>query len=611
MGRAGVGEQMANGRGPNSKSGAALIAFICPLAICHLAIYPPPPSGTLLAMGIATLLLERGLITRAQLDEAVAEQRATGERLDRVLVRLGMVRPGQVLAVIGDQFHMPVVDLEGLAVEPKVLASLPAKLVHKQNCVPISQDDTSLTIATSDPFELSMLDELKLLTGRSINVVLADEDELKSFIRDHYGVGSGTLDELGAGAGVDLDAPGAVEAGDEAELAQEASVIRLVNDLLFEAIEARATDIHIEPYERELIVRYRIDGVLQRANVPVAINRFRAAIISRLKIMANLNIAEKRRPQDGRITLRRAGGRGGEFDLRVSVIPMLFGEGVVLRILNKSAVLLTLNDLGMPRNVHDAWATLIKRPHGIMLVTGPTGSGKSTTLYASLNQIVSDEIKVITVEDPVEYHVPGVNQIQVNHKTGLDFAAGLRSILRHDPDVVLIGEIRDLETAQTAIQASLTGHLVFSTLHTNDAPGAATRLLDMGVEPFLVASSVEAVVAQRLVRRLCDHCRERYQPDPADLPKDFLRESDGAPILEKGTGCRECRNTGYRGRIGVYEILQLTDELREMVMARENAQRISQRGAAQGVFSTLRDDGYAKARAGVTSVEEVMRALVT
>ena len=285
-------------------------------------------------MGIATLLLERGLITRAQLDEAVAEQRASGERLDRVLVRLGMVRPGQVLAVIGDQFHMPVVDLQGLAVEPKVLASLPAKLVHKQNCVPISQDESSITVATSDPFELSMLDELKLLTGRSVNVVLADEDELKTFIRDHYGVGSGTLDELGAGAGTAADEAAGEGEGADVELAQEASVIRLVNDVLFEAIEARATDIHIEPYERELIVRYRIDGVLQRANVPHAINRFRAAIISRVKIMSNMNIAEKRRPQDGRISLRR-GGR--EFDLRVSVIPMLFGEGVVLRILNKSA----------------------------------------------------------------------------------------------------------------------------------------------------------------------------------------------------------------------------------------------------------------------------------
>ncbi|MCC6676600.1 MAG: type II/IV secretion system protein, partial [Phycisphaerales bacterium] len=430
-------------------------------------------------MAIGTLLLERGQITREQLEVALAD--TGGDRLDQVLLRLGFVTREQVLAAIADQFHMSVVDLATATVDPAVLAMLPSKLVYKQSCVPIARENGHLTVATSDPFDLSIIDELRLLTGCAIDLVLADEQELHKFIRAHYGVGGDTLDAMSAG--LSAASPADAASADEIEQAQEASVIKLVNDVLVEAVSERATDVHIEPYEHELIVRYRIDGVLQRANVPSTIHRFGAAIISRLKIMANLNIAEKRRPQDGRITFKhRSPGRAQEeFDLRVSIIPMLFGEGVVLRILNKTAVLMTLDQLGMPDNILTRWDLLINRPHGILLVTGPTGSGKSTTLYASLNRIVSDEIKVITVEDPVEYHVSGVNQIQVNHKVGLDFAAGLRSILRHDPDVVMIGEIRDKETAETAIQASLTGHLVFSTLHTNDAPGATTRLLDMGV----------------------------------------------------------------------------------------------------------------------------------
>ncbi len=553
-------------------------------------------------MGIGTLLLERGLISRQTLEEAIALQQSTGERIDRVLVRMGVVSREQVLQLIGDQFHMPVVDLETVAADPAVLRMLPAKLVYRQNCVPISHSDGTLTVATSDPFELSLLEEFRLLTGSAIEVVLADEDELRQFIREHYGVGTDTLDAMAAdGRGVTV----AGESADaDAEQAQEASVIKLVNDLLAEAVAERATDVHIEPYERELAVRYRIDGVLERANVPPSIHRFGAAIVSRLKIMGNLNIAEKRRPQDGRITFR---SKGREFDLRVSIIPMLFGEGVVLRVLNKSAVMLGLEQLGMPETILQPWSSLIERPHGILLVTGPTGSGKSTTLYASLGQIVSDEVKVITVEDPVEYHVAKVNQIQVNPLVGLDFSAGLRSILRHDPDVVMIGEIRDRETAETAVQASLTGHLVFSTLHTNDAPGATTRLLDMGVEPFLVASSVEAILAQRLVRRVCDECAVEALADPADLPADF--EIDPGAALRSGRGCRACRGTGFRGRVGIYELFRLDQSVREMVMHRENAPRIAAAARERGLLVSLRDDGYAKARDGVTTVSEIVRAL--
>jgi general secretion pathway protein E/type IV pilus assembly protein PilB len=395
---------------------------------------------------------------------------------------------------------------------------------------------------------------------------------------------------------------------DEAEAAQEASVIKLVNDLIGEAVEDRATDIHVEPYERELVVRYRIDGVLQRASVPASIHRFGAAIVSRIKIMASLDIAEKRRPQDGRISFRRrvsGTGRVQEFDLRVSVIPMLFGEGVVLRVLSKTAAAMSLDELGMPGGVLSRWDRLIGKPHGILLVTGPTGSGKSTTLYASLGRIVTEKIKAVTIEDPVEYHVSGVNQIQVNVKTGLTFAAGLRSVLRHDPDVVMVGEIRDRETAEVAIQASLTGHLVFSTLHTNDAAGAAPRLIDMGVEPFLVASSLEGVLAQRLVRRVCAACGRGREADAGEVPEGFPKERR----LVEAVGCKACRQTGYRGRLGVFELLVMSGEVRELVMQRGSGPGLSARARELGDLWVLREDAYAKAAAGLTTVEEVTRAL--
>jgi general secretion pathway protein E/type IV pilus assembly protein PilB len=555
-------------------------------------------------MGIGTLLLDRGLISDEQLSKALSEQERTGERLDHALVRLGFVRPQEVLEAIGQQFGMPIVDLSTIEVEDATLRMLPPKLIFKQRCVPILRTATSLQIATCDPFELSAFDELKLLTGVPIELVLAEEREIDKFIRAHYGVAGDTLDALSAeGGGTAVAEEGAI---DEVEQAEEASVIRLVNDLLLEAIRERATDIHIEPYEDRLAIRYRIDGVLAEAGVPPSINRFRNAITSRLKIMANLNIAEKRKPQDGRISLRH---KGQEFDLRVSVIPMLSGEGVVLRILAKSAVLMGLEELGMPDAVRERWDALIGRPHGILLVTGPTGSGKSTTLYASLRRIVSDAVKAITVEDPVEYHVPGVNQIQVNHQVGLDFAAGLRSILRHDPDIIMIGEIRDRETAQAAVQASLTGHLVFSTLHTNDAPGAVTRLVDMGIEPFLVASSVEGVIAQRLVRRICPACAQPRVAEAAEIPQGLELGPDR--ILREGRGCPECRQTGYRGRLGVYELFTVGDEVKELVMARSATSRIAAAAEAAGHLECLREDAFAKVALGKTTIAEAMRVVRT
>ena len=552
-------------------------------------------------MGVESILLERGLIDQGQLDQAIEEQNRTGERLDHVLVRLGMVSGADVLEVIGQQFALPIVDLNTIDVADEVLRLLPPKLVFKQRCVPIGRKDGTLRVATCDPFELTAFDELRLLTGMGIELVLADERDIRKFIRTHYGVASDTLDEL-TGETETLDTDFSAAEADEIEQAQEASVIKLVNDLIVEAIHERATDVHIEPYEDTLVIRYRIDGVLGAAGVPPTVNRFRNAIISRVKIMSNMNIAEKRKPQDGRITLRH---KGAEYDLRVSVIPMLFGEGVVLRILNRSSRMFSLEELGMETGNLRRWDELISRPHGIMLVTGPTGSGKTTTLYASLKRIVSDEVKAITVEDPVEYHLDGVNQIQVKRQVDLTFATGLRAILRHDPDVLMIGEIRDLETAEAAVHASLTGHLVFSTLHTNDAAGALTRLLDMGVEPFLVASSLEGIMAQRLLRVTCESCKRQYTPQASELPPDI--DLTGITIFH-GPGCRDCRNTGFSGRIGIYELLTVSEQTRELIMTRANARQIAKAAHAAGELTLLRETGFDKVRAGITTVSEVMRA---
>ena len=389
--------------------------------------------------------------------------------------------------------------------------------------------------------------------------------------------------------------------GELAAEAQAASVVRLVNELLIEALEQKASDVHIEPQEHGLTIRFRCDGLLRVQPVPPEIMHFQSAIISRLKIMSRLNIAEKRLPQDGRIKLRV---KGREIDVRVSIIPMLHGEGIVMRLLDKSRMTFNLANAGMPDSIAKPFHELIAMPHGIVLVTGPTGSGKTTTLYSALNEIKSPTTKIITVEDPVEYHMDGISQIQVHSKIGLTFAAGLRSILRHDPDVVLIGEIRDGETANSAIQASLTGHLVFSTLHTNDAAGAFTRLVDMGVEPYLVASTVEGVLARRLVRRLCPHCKTAVDPTTLDLPPDFPRPLPS--VIYEPNGCRECRGTGYSGRIGIYELLHTDEGVRKLCMDRASASVIREHGLKHGM-TTLRMDGWAKVVQGVTSVEDVLR----
>ncbi|MFZ5833315.1 MAG: GspE/PulE family protein, partial [Planctomycetota bacterium] len=388
------------------------------------------------------------------------------------------------------------------------------------------------------------------------------------------------------------------------EMAQEPSVVRLVNEILLEAIESRASDVHIESQQSGLAIRYRIDGVLHPQPMPPEINRFQAAIISRLKIMSRLNIAERRLPQDGRIELKVA---GREVDVRVSVIPMIHGEGLVLRLLDKGRMAYSLQKIGMEQDTYRTFKELIRLPHGILLVTGPTGSGKSTTLYSALLEIRDGETKIITTEDPVEYQLEGINQIQIHPKIGLTFANSLRSILRHDPDIILVGEIRDLETAENAIQASLTGHLVFSTLHTNDAAGSYTRLVDMGVEPFLVSSTVEAVMAQRLVRTLCPHCKKEYQPTADELPVDFPMEKlDGRSIF-KAVGCRECRGVGYSGRLGIFELMVTTEKVRHLAHDRESSWAIHQAAVSEGM-RTLREDGWLKVFDGRTSVEEIVGA---
>ncbi len=554
-------------------------------------------------MSIAELLLEKGLITPEQLAEAVDLRKTSGIRLDRALVQLGYVDEDVLLKVMSEQLAMPLLDLTATDIDVETLRSMPARLVYRKKLVPVSRANGTLTVATADPFDLYAFDEVRMLTGLQVQPVLATEEQISAVIKSQYGVGGDTVEQMaGDDDGVQVLSPTSDDTDDLLEMAQEASVIKLVNELLVEAVNERASDIHIEPYENDLVVRYRVDGVLQRTPVPPQIRRFQAAIISRIKIMANMNIAEKRLPQDGRIKLRL--GRR-DVDVRVSVIPMLFGEGVVMRILDKTQVLFTLPELGMADDTFATFRELIGRPHGILLVTGPTGSGKTTTLYAALQAIVGAQIKVLTVEDPVEYHLDGINQIQVAPKIGMTFAHGLRAILRHDPDVVMIGEIRDRETAEAAIQASLTGHLVLSTLHTNDACSAATRLVDMGVEPFLVSSTLMGAMAQRLVRTVCPHCKTMYTPDPAELPDDL--DLQGVGELARGAGCRACRRTGYLGRTGLYELMTVTDAVQQLIMDRASAGQITKTARGQGL-RLLREDGWTRVRQGVTTPDEVVRS---
>jgi type II secretion system protein E len=559
-------------------------------------------------MEAGEILLKRGVLDERQL-AAARQAQGDGQRLDQVAVELGLITEEAALTALGAEMGLDYVELANTEVDLGLLKQFPTRLIYRQSLFPIARHNGSLRVATSDPFDLYALDDLSIATGLAIEPVLASRAEIGKLIKTHLGVGSETIDGLIAKTADDEDVQLLEEIesdGSElSELAQEASVVRLVNEILLEAIDTRASDVHIESQPSGVKIRYRVDGLLHQQPTPPEINRFQAAIISRLKIMAHLNIAEKRLPQDGRIKLKV---KGREVDVRVSVIPMIHGEGIVMRLLDKSSMEFSLQKLGMDDDQYKTFRELIHLPHGILLVTGPTGSGKTTTLYSALLEINDDQTKIITTEDPVEYQLEGINQIQVHAKVGLTFAASLRSILRHDPDIVLVGEIRDLETAENAIQASLTGHLVFSTLHTNDAAGAYTRMVDMGVEPFLVASTVEAVLAQRLVRRLCAECKQPYSPEPEDVPPDFPYEqwrASGEPLYKAG-GCRTCRQVGYRGRMGIYELLQTTEAVRQLAHDRASSWKLKQAAMSDGM-RTLRQDGWQKVLTGRTTVEEVVR----
>jgi general secretion pathway protein E len=544
-----------------------------------------------------------------QLHAAKVAHAAEG-RFEGVARELGCDSEREAFSAVAHSLGLEVGDLTSVTPDLTLLESFPVRLVHRFHIFPLGMRRGSLLLAVSDPFNLHAVDAVSSATGLNVMPVLVPAEELGKFIKRHLGVGAETIEDLVAQQRMEFGDVQVLEelqfdGSEDAEAAQEASVVRLVNEILSEAVEARASDIHVEAQETGLKLRYRIDGVLQRQPTPPEMNRFQAAIVSRLKIMARLNIAEKRVPQDGRIKLRVC---GREIDLRVSIIPMLHGEGVVMRILDKENLAFSLKGIGMSDQVYDDFQQLIRLPHGIVLVTGPTGSGKTTTLYSALSEIKDEETKIITTEDPIEYQLEGINQIQVHSKVGLTFAASLRSILRHDPDVVLVGEIRDLETAENAVQASLTGHLVFSTLHTNDAAGAFMRLCDMGVEPFLVSSTVEGVMAQRLVRKLCPECRESYRPQTKDMASDFPFEELDAQggKLYRPRGCRKCRETGYSGRMGIYELLTANDRIRALANERKPSNLVAKAAVESGMI-TLRRDGWNKAIQGVTSVDEVLR----
>lgn len=552
------------------------------------------------------ILFKRGLLDSDQLQELRDQALGAGE-LVNTAIGSGMVEEEPALRALGEELGMEYVDLRNADVDLELVKSFPQKLIYRHSLFPLNRTNGSLTLATSDPLDVYALDEAGAATGFTIVPVVAERAEIARLMKKHLGVGSETVEGLIAAREEDEDIQLLddieVDGSELSEMAQEASVVRLVNEILVEAIDTRASDVHIESQSAGVVIRYRIDGILHVQPVPPEINRFQAAIISRLKIMARLNIAEKRLPQDGRIKLKV---HGREIDIRLSVIPMIHGESLVMRILDKGAMKFDLQGLGMDPHTYNIFSQIIRLPHGIILVTGPTGSGKTTTLYSSLLEIRSPENKIITTEDPVEYQLDGINQIQVHGKIGLTFAASLRSILRHDPDIVLIGEIRDQETAENAIQASLTGHMVFSTLHTNDAAGAFTRIVDMGIEPFLVSSTVEGIMAQRLVRRLCNECKQPYEPSKEDMPNDFPWETLEGRRLYRSVGCRTCRNVGYAGRMGIYELLVTNEDIKTLAHDRVTTWEIKQAALKAGM-RTLRMDAWDKAMQGGTSVDEVLR----
>ncbi|GAB4258329.1 type II secretion system ATPase GspE [Thermincola ferriacetica] len=553
---------------------------------------------------LGDLLVKSGLITRQQLLLALEKQKLSGERLGKILIERNYISETDLLDVLQEQLGIPKVDLFHTALDPETVRSVPEQLARRYQAVAVKKEGRRLTVAMADPINIFAIDDLKLATGCEIVPCLALEDDIMKVINQYYGLENidEAFENVEVGATQEYREIYDIDEVDEG-LVDDAPIVRVVNSIISQAIKARASDIHIEPQEKGLRVRYRIDGVLQEVMSPP--KHVQASIISRLKIMAQLDIAERRIPQDGRIEIAV---NNRPIDLRISTLPTIFGEKAVIRILDKGNFLVGIDQLGFLPDTKDRFRKLIRQSYGMILVTGPTGCGKTTTLYSALSELNSVDKNIITVEDPVEYRLPGINQVQINPKAGLTFANGLRSILRQDPNIIMVGEIRDLETADIAIRAALTGHLVLSTMHTNDAAGALTRLIDMGVEPFLVASAVIGVVAQRLVRTVCPNCRESYQV-PAAAPERLALQipDEEALVLYRGRGCGQCNNTGYHGRLAIHEIMEVTPKIRELVNKKASSDIIKDAAVGQGM-RTLMEAGRAKVLSGGTTWQEVLRA---
>jgi type IV pilus assembly protein PilB len=593
---------------------------------------------------IGELLLKERRITPAQLQEALTYQKTSGGKLGFNLVKLGFVKDEEITALLSKQYGVPSINLAQFEIDPAIVKLIPAETVQKYQIVPLSRSGATLTIAMTDPTNVFAMDDIKFMTGYNVEPVVASETAVTEAIRRYYPAGvaaprvvekkerkvvqqqaanlnnAATLDmvtkaleESSAVSDDDVQLLEEIEQIDVSSLEKqggEAPVIRLVNLMLMSAIQKGASDIHIEPYEKEFRVRFRIDGILYNVMAPPM--KFRDAITSRLKIMAKLDIAEKRLPQDGRIKIRFGDAEGGtkEIDFRVSCLPTLFGEKIVMRLLDKDKLMLDMTKLGFEPESLKKLENAINKPWGMVLVTGPTGSGKTNTLYSSIAKINTAETNIMTAEDPVEFNLVGVNQVQVRENIGLNFAAALRSFLRQDPNIILVGEIRDFETAEIAVKASLTGHLVLSTLHTNDAPSTISRLMNMGIEPFLVASSVNLICAQRLVRRLCTQCKGDHPHAPEALvAAGFTPEEAQKVVPQKGSGCERCNGSGYKGRVGLYEVMEITDELRELILVGASALELRRKAVDEGMI-TLRRSGLQKVMEGVTTIEEVARETV-
>ena len=556
---------------------------------------------------LGELLLGRGLITEEQLEMARHQASQRGRSLGRIVIEMGFVTEGGLVSILAEQLGLEFVDLTETNLDASAMALVPEMTARRHNCIPIRFDeDNRLVLAMADPANVVAVDDIRAMAKRDVRTVVATKADVVAAINRHYRLDS-AAESLAEEAAEASDYQEATLDDDSAGSSEDAPIIKLVNLLITQAVNDRASDIHIEPGERNLRVRYRIDGVLHEVMSPP--KSVQNGMTSRLKIMADINIAERRIPQDGRIGLKVS---NKAIDIRVATLPTVYGEKIVMRLLDKSSVLLQLQDLGFQPENFRRYQDSYKKPYGMILVTGPTGSGKSTTLYATLNILNQPHVNIITVEDPVEYRLPGVNQVQVNPKAGLTFASALRSILRSDPDIVLIGEIRDRETAQIAVEAALTGHLVLSTLHTNDSASAMTRLTEMGIEPFLVSSALDSVLAQRLARKLCERCKEPYVPTEDELAAarfPFDPEVEELPKLYRPVGCTSCGKTGYRGRMAIHEVLTVSEELERAAVDRASADEISKIAKGQGM-AFLRDDGLEKVRQGLTSIEEVLRVVV-